>query len=1299
MMFFPTPYPDELLYSVLARYGDMVQFPSKHDLMAHLFGEENKKHHLSFLLPMNIGALIHRLPPHPIITTNYLIQNHTLFPYIHPFLDNTRTAAWEKQMSGINNNQRNHDISYNRQLRYCSQCVIDDTKLHGEPFWHRIHQCPGVFICPTHNVILSKSVINFKKGGKGNLFIPLCEGIDTSKSNDDDEFSPKEKLVLAKLARDSKWLLTNGATIPSLTDSIYDKYQLALENNQLSSFSGRMHTLRLIALIGEYLTPKLTYCFNKEQRANMGNNWPLSIVRKRRSRVHQNPLRHLLVINALGYSISDFLVLSENYFGEKPWPCLNPTSDHFKHFVINECAIKYENKSLIGEFSCSCGFTYMRYGPDKTEEDKFTFNKIMTYGSQWEKRFNELNQDPTMDLASIASILQVNLEIITDYLSESHEKQQVSIISQIAEMERDFHRNRWLQTLEKHPEANLEILARYVNSVDYKWLLTNDEDWFNKHRPNNTINKGLKQKLKQVYKFHRDLQLAEKIALAVQTLTSQKPPVRIRKKSIYKYLNLPERSAKSLPISSHVERIATESYEAYSIRAMEWAKQEHQTFSSPSKWMKLAGVYDVLRRSKYDDWMNRLLKAFESSAGNDEISLTHNLLPTAYPDWTEFDNQLAAQIPGTTEKLLKQSDYPRKCTWLTLGQALNALPQLILHTEMLPVTNDCIRSFSESDQAYAERVLGWATQKIKNSNLEFKKDWLVKYLALDQYLDLPNIEGKVDTLVSAHKSALVAKFQLSYKSNKKVNDWVSIDIDLAPKVEEAAKALLQQESPPQKITRKAIALWLEKRYSEIQAYWFDKELAQLPQTANQLSQCLESTESFAIRRLYSVEKVIKKELAGLTRKKLLRLANISEKISSLSEVQAVVDEIFSRLTNSSFQTDYVLTSKDYTELDNEFSTRLESTISEMKEILPPIQITKTSICNHLNVGSDTTKKLKSLPKTARKMEIFEESSVDFNCRKVLFYTNIFKQEQKCPSKALLIRVANVGRHVHRPVVSNTVDNAYESLLGYEQLSQELSKSQLKDLDDCLFVAIQESIIELFQASPPIQITKKTILIHIGKLHLFNLFYTQKLPRAKQAIEEVCENKKQFAERSLEWAVQYYTDNEIAPTNKHELMQRARLFQYGPKDFTEKVNSALARLSIYPTQKQLAFLEEDKYLVDQIMEAKKVISSKIPPRRVNLNTLELEGLNRTKLRKAHSTENYPLTKQTLDNIIESFDDYKFRHLKYVIDQYWEQKFCPTRKQFLDKARVEEYLDQKRFSDLVDSALEELQIFKKQSKFKM
>jgi hypothetical protein len=58
---FPAPYPDELLYSLCARFHGRMQYPNKKDTMQELFGDEAAIAVVD--LPSNLGSLVSALPP------------------------------------------------------------------------------------------------------------------------------------------------------------------------------------------------------------------------------------------------------------------------------------------------------------------------------------------------------------------------------------------------------------------------------------------------------------------------------------------------------------------------------------------------------------------------------------------------------------------------------------------------------------------------------------------------------------------------------------------------------------------------------------------------------------------------------------------------------------------------------------------------------------------------------------------------------------------------------------------------------------------------------------------------------------------------------------------------------------------------------------------------------------------------------------------------------------------------------------------------------------------------------------
>lgn len=88
IVFFPNPYPDELLYSLIARFSDRVQYPDKKCVVRELFGNSNA---LAIIdLPTHLGSLVSALPVGLGYTVNCLIDDHTLLPFYSPFHPQTR---------------------------------------------------------------------------------------------------------------------------------------------------------------------------------------------------------------------------------------------------------------------------------------------------------------------------------------------------------------------------------------------------------------------------------------------------------------------------------------------------------------------------------------------------------------------------------------------------------------------------------------------------------------------------------------------------------------------------------------------------------------------------------------------------------------------------------------------------------------------------------------------------------------------------------------------------------------------------------------------------------------------------------------------------------------------------------------------------------------------------------------------------------------------------------------------------------------------------------------------------------
>ena len=170
--YFPQVYPDELIYSVLARFYVHSGYPAYTFCAEDIFLNKRVRPDMEFLnvmKPERLESLCKKM------SMAELIEKHTMFPYYARFLPyERRNRAFEAlcSMGGDYNNllaipkQKNGEHRY---LRYCPLCVKEDRTFYGESYWHRSHQLTGVGICPVHGCKLSNSSVMLSGKASPNL--------------------------------------------------------------------------------------------------------------------------------------------------------------------------------------------------------------------------------------------------------------------------------------------------------------------------------------------------------------------------------------------------------------------------------------------------------------------------------------------------------------------------------------------------------------------------------------------------------------------------------------------------------------------------------------------------------------------------------------------------------------------------------------------------------------------------------------------------------------------------------------------------------------------------------------------------------------------------------------------------------------------------------------------------------------------------------------------------------------------------------------------------------------------------
>lgn len=158
--YFPTAYPDELLYSQLARYYTKSGYMAYIFAAEELFVSKTVRPDINFInsfTPAAVQAITRD------ISMEAVVEKHTMFSSYGRFLPKKRRQKAFQSLASMKGNYHNLlPISQSKNgevrcLRYCPACAANDREQYGETYWHRIHQIIGIHVCPIHQCYLVDS--------------------------------------------------------------------------------------------------------------------------------------------------------------------------------------------------------------------------------------------------------------------------------------------------------------------------------------------------------------------------------------------------------------------------------------------------------------------------------------------------------------------------------------------------------------------------------------------------------------------------------------------------------------------------------------------------------------------------------------------------------------------------------------------------------------------------------------------------------------------------------------------------------------------------------------------------------------------------------------------------------------------------------------------------------------------------------------------------------------------------------------------------------------------------------------
>lgn len=462
-------------------------------------------------------------------------------------------------------------------LRFCPACVSEDLRSWGEPYWHRLHQVPGVEICPLHNVYLVDSTVQAWPRNNRHGFISALASIRYEEPQPlrmCDPWVRHRKGIADEVA----WLLSQKDFTPGVI-LLRQWYLHVLSCRELALPSGRILARELVSGFRGYYGDSFLESLFCGIDGGSEHNWLLRLVCKPKG--VQHPLHHILLMQFLQCRMQEVSGCRNDLprVSDGPWLCLNPTCGDYREPVGQIGRVVYDHGRLKGTFSCRCGYVYVKTLTSKTCGVSRATVRVLARGQQWETALMELWRDRRLSLREIARRLHIDPVTVTKQATrlgfgtsgkDELIPQQVRT-SGDTESYRSRYREQWLSEFTKSPHISRSSLRRKLPAA-YAWLRRHDGDWLVSHSPNRKISTPIRGRVDW---GRRDHELSIRVREAAsELLANPGRPVRLTVGSIGRasgHLALIQKHLNKLPTTASTLADIIESPEKFAVRRLVWA--------------------------------------------------------------------------------------------------------------------------------------------------------------------------------------------------------------------------------------------------------------------------------------------------------------------------------------------------------------------------------------------------------------------------------------------------------------------------------------------------------------------------------------------------------------------------------------------------------------------------------------------------------------------------------------------------------------------------------------------------------
>lgn len=587
--FLPEARPDELLYSRVVRFHELIGGGPAKDTLARLF--DNGFAICSSGLPNRIGALTAYF--NNAESSDDILEQNTLLPYYRPFLNPVQVRVLRQNMmlSDARGMKSVVGLLASRlgafnALRLCLHCMRADEREFGVAYWHRSHQAPGVLVCPIHGDPLLDASIMVSLSRHSLVLPRAAQGIANCTAGN---FSEEVLAGLRELAAATSYVL--DANLPNLGPARVRTVLLEQATSLgLVTGNGRVRQREFLRLFSARWK-----CLQDSSDPSLATvlgstTWAESLLRKPRGSKH--PLRHLLVALTLFPSAEAFLSACVNGDIAGSTCAEGATVPGTAQKGRERNRLAEEATKLVTQDGLSLRAAAANLGLDTTTVRLY----VQSCNAEVQRRRKSIDEGLEKRIsarlingeaiADIARSLDVSYSSVWRVLA-CDPTLRASREDRIKSRQRNRFRVAWSEALKLRASNGLNA-ARKAQPAPYAWLYRNDRDWLIA-RNAEVQRKRAQRESRSADWSGRDVEFVMRLERAAEELAGRAgPPYRASSTRLARHAGISsfvDKKLSLLPRTRETLDRLSESVEAFQLRRMEYARQDFLAAGvEPAPW-------------------------------------------------------------------------------------------------------------------------------------------------------------------------------------------------------------------------------------------------------------------------------------------------------------------------------------------------------------------------------------------------------------------------------------------------------------------------------------------------------------------------------------------------------------------------------------------------------------------------------------------------------------------------------------------------------------------------------------------